>query len=81
MKKLTVGDNSGIQRCGQRCTVVRTSLAEIEVGEKVMIRFKDDFGITKYQCYRLASKEFKDEYDKSRGRYTGKFVRAEEGAA
>ena len=81
MKKLTVGDNSGTQRFGQCCTVVRTSLAEIEVGEKVLIRFKDEFEVTKYRCYKLASKKFKDEYDKSRGRYTGKFVRAEEGEA
>ena len=80
MKKLTVGDNSGVQRCGNRCTVVRTSLAEIEVGEKVMIRFKDEFSVTKWRCYRLASKGFKDEWDKSRGRYTGEFVREEGGA-
>lgn len=81
MKKLTVGDNSGTQRFGQCCTVVRTSLAEIDVGEKVLIRFKDEFNVTGWRCYRLASKDFRDEYDKSRGRYTGRFVRAEEGEA
>ena len=75
MKKLTVGDNSGTARCGNRCAVTRTSLAEIEEGEKVLIRFKDEFKVTDYRCYRLAEKYFRDLYDKMRGRYTGVFVR------
>lgn len=35
MKKLTVGDMSGCNRSGKRCTVVRTGIGDIAVGEVV----------------------------------------------
>ena len=73
MKKLTVGDNSGTQRSGSECVVVRESIADIEIGEEVMIRFKDEFHVTKFKPYRLKTKGFRDEYDAKRGRYTARF--------
>ena len=83
MKKLTVGDNSGLEREGDECHVVRTSVADIEVGERVAIRFKDDFSMTPYRVYELVEKHFRDEWDESRGRYAATFrrVKTDTGAA
>ena len=75
MKKLTVGDMSGCNRSGEKCVVIRNSLAEIVEGEVVKIRFKDEFRVTGYMYYRLVEKYFRDMYDKMRGRYTGVFAR------
>lgn len=79
MKKLTVGDNSETQRSGSECVVVRESVANIEIGEEVMIRFKDEFHVTKFKPYRLKTKSFRDEYDAKRGRYTARFEKVKEG--
>lgn len=73
MKKLTVVDMSGIQRSRSECVVVRESIADIEIGEKVMIRFKDEFHVTTFKPYRLKTKGFRDEYDAKLGRYTARF--------
>ena len=83
MKKLTVGDNSGLEREGDECHVVRTSVADIEVGERVAIRFKDDFSMTPYRVYELVEKHFRDEWDEKRGRYAATFcrVKTDTGAA
>lgn len=77
MKKLTVGDNSGCNRSGDRCTVVRNSVADIAEGEVVKIRFKDEVSVTPFRLYKLEEKLFRDKWDEARGRYTGKFVRME----
>jgi hypothetical protein len=77
MKKLTVGDNSGCNRAGDTCTVVRTSVADIDVGEVVKIRFKGEFDVTPWRHYRLEGKHFRDELDAQRGRYTATFSRVE----
>lgn len=77
MKKLTVGDNSGCNRAGDTCTVVRTSVADIDVGEVVKIRFKGEFDVTPWRYYRLEGKHFRDESDAQRGRYTATFSRVE----
>lgn len=78
MKKLTVGDNSGTARWGYKFAARRASIAEIEEGEKVLVRFKDDFRVTDYKCYRLDEKYFRDDFDRMCKRYTGVFVRVEE---
>ena len=80
MKKLTVGDMSGCNRSGDRCTVVRTSIADIAEHELVMIRFKGEFDVTPYRPYRLMRKFFRDKWDEQRGKYTGTFARVEEEA-
>ena len=77
MKKLTVGDNSGCNRSGPTCAVVRCSIGEIAVGEAVKIRFKDEVKTTDYRPYKLERKYFRDDYDASRGRFTGIFRRVE----
>lgn len=83
MKKLTVGDNSGLEREHDECHVIRTSVADIEVGERVAIRFKDDFSMTPYRTYELVEKHFRDEWDEKRGRYAATFrrVKTDAGAA
>lgn len=73
-KKLTIGDNSGLNRKGERCKVVRC-LDGIEVGEVVSIRFKDEFETTPWRLYRLEEKHFPSKYDEDRRRHTGTFVR------
>lgn len=80
MKKLTVGDMSGLNRSGERCTVVRESIADIADGEVVKIRFKGEFNVTPWRLYKLEEKHFRDDFDRKRGRYTGKFVRVTGGA-
>lgn len=70
VKRLTVCDNSGCNRAGKTCTVVRESLASIEIGEIVDIRFKDEFTTTTYRPYELKEKYFRDNFDAQRGRYT-----------
>ena len=80
MKKLTVGDMSGCNRSGKRCTVVRTSIGDIAVGEVVKIRFKGEFDVTPWRCYKLEEKHFRDKFDEQRGRYTGTFARVEKAA-
>lgn len=77
MKKLTVGDMSGCNRSGKRCTVVRNSICDIVVGEVVKIRFKGEFDVTPWRYYKLEEKHFRDKYDEQRGRYTGTFARVE----
>ena len=72
-KKLTIGDNSGLNRKGKRCKVVRC-LDGIEVGEVVSIRFKDEFETTPWRLYRLEEKHFPSKYDEDRRRHTGTFV-------
>lgn len=76
VKKLTIGDNSGTQRSGRKFTVRRRSLAEIDEGEKVLVRFKGEFLATDYRPYVLECKEYRDDYDYARGVFTGVFVRA-----
>lgn len=79
VKKITVGDNSGISRKGRRFTTTRpTLLRGIEIGEEVLVRFKDDCGITGYRRYRVTRKFFKDHFDADREVYTGEFERMEE---
>lgn len=78
MKKLTVGDMSGCNRSGDRCTVVRTSIADIAEGEVVRIRFKGEFDVTPYRLYRLEEKHFRDKWDEQRRKYTGTFARVDE---
>ena len=73
IKKLTVGDNGWSQRKSKNCFVQRRSLADIQVGETVLIRFKDDFETTEYRAYRLKTKCFRDKFDEAQGRYTGNF--------
>lgn len=75
MKKLTVGDMSGCNRAGEKCAVIRSSIADIDEGEVVKIRFKGEFDLTKYRYYKLEDKYFRDDCDKLRGRYTGVFSR------
>ena len=77
MIKLTVGDMSGSTRHGKTAIVVRQSIASIEVGEIVMMRFKDEFHVTPWRKYKLSSKYFRDEFDRARGRFTGVFTRLE----
>ena len=67
-KKLTIGDNSGLNREGERCKVVRC-LDGIEVGEVVSIRFKDEFETTPWRLYRLEEKHFPSKYDEDRRRH------------
>lgn len=74
IKKLTVGDNSGCNRKGERFKVMRC-LDGIEVGETVLIRFKDEFETTSWRKYRLEEKHFPTKYDEDRRRHTGTFVR------
>lgn len=74
IKKLTVGDNSGCNRNGERFKVMRC-LDGIEVGETVLIRFKDEFETTSWRKYRLEEKHFPSKYDEDRRRHTGTFVR------
>lgn len=83
MKKLTVGDNGGVDRRGDRCHVVRTTIADIAIGERVAIRFKDDYGLTPYRTYELVERHFKDEWDASHGRYSATFrlVKTDAGVA
>ena len=76
-KKLTIGDNSGLNRKSERCKVVRC-LDGIEVGEVVSIRFKGEFDVTPWRYYKLEEKHFRDKCDEQRGRYTGTFARVEE---
>ena len=74
IKKLTVGDNGWSQRKDpKRVIVQRRTLADIQVGETVLIRFKDDFEKTEYRAYRLKNKCFRDKFDEAQGRYTGNF--------
>ncbi len=80
MKKLTVGDMSGCNRAGKRCTVVRESIADIAVGEVVKIRFKGEFDVTPWRYYKLEEKHFRDKFDEQRVRYTGTFARVEKAA-
>ena len=75
IKKLTVGDNSGCNRKGELFKVMRC-LDGIEVGETVLIRFKDEFGMTSWSKYRLQEKHFPTKYDENRRRHTGTFVKA-----
>ena len=75
MVKMTVGDNSGTARSGDTCVVVRQSLAGIAVGEEVQIRFKDELRVTPYRRYRLENADFRDDYDRQRGRIRGTFRR------
>lgn len=83
MKKLTVGDNSGLERKGDECHVVRTTIADIAIGERVAIRFKDDYGLTPYRVYELVERHFKDEWDAAHSKYSATFrlVKADTGAA
>lgn len=74
IKKLTVGDNGWSQRKDpKRVIVQRRTLAGIEVGEEVLLRFEDDYEKTEYRSYRLKSKRFNDAWDERIGRYTGTF--------
>lgn len=80
IRKITVGDNSGSSRRGTQFAVTRPKLLkEIEVGEELLVRFKDEINVTGYRRYRLARKFFKDHYDADREVYTGVFERAEPG--
>ncbi len=83
MKKLTVGDNSGLERRGDKCVVRRKTIADIEEGEEVAIRFKDDFSLSPYRTYRLERKYFNDSWDEQSGYLTGEFrlVKTDAGAA
>ena len=80
MRRLTVGDNGHMNR-GPVVVVQRKSLGEIEPGEEVEIRFRDDFETTGYRRYRLQERHFGDSWDESVGRWTGTFVLADEEVA
>ena len=73
MKKLTVGDTSGLSRNEETCTVRRRTIEDIEVGEVVAIRFKDEFVLSPYRMYRLERKYYKDSWDENAGYWTGDF--------
>ena len=75
MKKLTVGDTSNLVKDEDVCVVRRKTLADMEVGEEVAIRFKDEFSLSPYRTYRLEEKYVKDEWDESQGYWTCKFRR------
>ena len=79
MKRLTVGDNSGLMRDEERCVVRRRTISEIALGETVEIRFKDEFSATPYERYRLDRIYFADKWDEQTGYYTGEFVRERAG--
>lgn len=78
MKKLTVGDTSCLHQKEDVVVVRRRTLADIEVGEVVAVRFKDDFCLTPYKFYRLERKFFNDAWDEQSGYLTGKFRRVEQ---
>ena len=75
--KLTVGDNSGTQRSGPECRIVRASLAPLNPGDRALIRFKDEFSVTPFREYELVRKFFRDKWDEKTGKWCGVFRRKE----
>ena len=82
MRKLTIGDNSHLSRSGDEFTARRASLADVQIGEVVLVRFKDECAATDYAEYTCTGRDWYDEWDKSRGIVLATFRRRQaEGGA
>jgi len=75
MKKLTIGDNGCNDRAEPVVHVRRKDIAAIEVGEEVLVRFRDEGHVTDWRRYRLAAKCYANDWDRQTGWLHGELVR------
>ena len=81
IRKMTVGDEGCIWRRSDRCFIRRDCIADMTIGEDVLIRFSSGAGKTQYRLYQLAERTFRNDFDRLNKLYTGGFVRVREGAS